>query len=250
MTAVLRILRVLAHVLHGTGIVLWRFQGLSPAQRNTALVDWAARLMVIPGVRVDVGGTPPSGGVVLVSNHVSWLDIHVIHALLPACFVSKDEVKDWPLIGRLATAVGTIYLSRGRKADALRVNQIIAARIAAGECLAIFPEGTTSDGRGVLPFYGFLFQPAVEAACPVIPCVLRYRHEDGSYCHDAAYYGDMTLLGSLWRIARRGRIVAKVDFLPSVSGEDRRELAAQAEQAVRRHLEQCGESFGQEKGTR
>ncbi|MBI5329041.1 MAG: 1-acyl-sn-glycerol-3-phosphate acyltransferase [Betaproteobacteria bacterium] len=235
LTALLKILRILVHVLHGSGIVLWRFQALTPEQRDQALVSWAAQLMAILDIQVEVNGVAPIRGV-LVSNHVSWLDIHVLHALLPARFVSKEEVRDWPLIGRLAEATGTIFLTRGRKSDALRVNQLIAARLNAGEILAIFPEGTTSDGRGLLPFFPFLFQPAAEAGCPVIPCVIHYRHADGGYCHDAAYYGDMSLLGSLWRVARMRKLMVRVEFLPSLNAGNRRELAALAETAVRSRL--------------
>lgn len=234
--AVLRILRALAHVLHGAGIVITRYRRLTPIQQDAELVRWAARLMVILGVRVEVDGELPGGGVVLVANHVSWLDIHVLHALLPCRFVSKAEVRDWPVIGALAEAVGTLFLTRERKSDALRVNSLITERLVRGEILAIFPEGTTSDGSGLLPFYPFLFQPAVEAGCPVVPCVVRYQGLDGRPCPDAAYYGDMSLLQSLWRISRLPGLTARLTFLSPRQGDDRRVLAKACEGAIRETL--------------
>lgn len=235
-TAVFRILRALAHVLHGAGIVITRYRRLSPAEQDAELVRWASRLMVILGVRVETEGELPGGGVVLVANHVSWLDIHVLHALLPCRFVSKAEVRGWPVIGTLAEAVGTLFLTRERKSDALRVNGLIAERLVQGEILALFPEGTTSDGVGLLPFYPFLFQPAVDAGCPVIPCVIRYQGMDGNPCPDAAYYGDMSLLQSLWRITRLPELTARLTFLPPRQGTDRRALAKACEGAVREEL--------------
>jgi 1-acyl-sn-glycerol-3-phosphate acyltransferase len=234
--ALLRILRALAHVLHGAYIALTRYRRLSAAEQDAELVRWAARLMAILGVRVEVEGALPGGGVVLVANHVSWLDIHLLHALMPCRFVSKAEVRGWPIIGPLAELVGTLFLERTRKADALRVNGLIAQHLAQGQILAIFPEGTTSDGTGLLPFYPFLFQPAAEAGCPVVPCVIRYQNLDGGPCPDAAYYGDMSLLQSLWRITRLPGLVARLTFLPPQQGGDRRVLAKGCEGVIREAL--------------
>ena len=153
-------------------------------------------------------------------------------------FISKAEVRDWPLLGQLAKASGTLFISREKKSDAMRVNQEMAAELAVGECLAFFPEGTTSDGQNMRAFFPSLFQPAVEAGCRVIPAAIRYRNLDGSPCLEAAYHGDMTLLGSFWTIAKLPGLVVEVTFLPALEndGKHRREIARQAETAIRSAL--------------
>jgi len=142
------------------------------------------------------------------------------------------------LVGHLAKAAGTLFISREKKSDAVRVNQEMAAELQAGECLAFFPEGTTSDGQGMRAFYPSLFQPAVDAGSPVIPASIRYLNLLGGPCLEAAYHGDMTLLGSFWRIAKLRGVVVEVAFLPALenNGSHRRELAKQAEAAIRSAL--------------
>ncbi len=206
--------------------------------RDRRLVAWAGRLMRILNVEARINDCPDLAGAVLVSNHVSWLDIHVLHSIFPMRFVSKAEVRDWPLLGNLARASGTLFITREKKSDAKRVNQEMAAELRAGECLAFFPEGTTSDGLGMRPFFPSLFQPAVEAGCPVIPVAIRYRSLAGDICPEVAYHGEMTLLASFWAIARLPGLVAEVTFLPALqnNGGHRRDLARQAESAIRSSL--------------
>jgi 1-acyl-sn-glycerol-3-phosphate acyltransferase len=238
----LRLLRLFGHLLAGSLTVLLLFPFLDRGERGKRLVRWAARMLTGLGVRVAVKGRPPAvrgGGALIVANHVSWLDIHLIHSLLPARFISKAEVRDWPLIGWLADkAGGTLFLERTRKSDAKRMNEVMAGHLRDGDCLALFPEGTTSDGSALLPFFPSLFQPAVAAAATVWPAVIRYRRPDGGPCGAAAYYGDMSLLTSLGNVAREPGIVAEIEFLPVIAaaGLTRRDLAAQAESAIRAAL--------------
>ena len=235
---VIKILRLTSLVLTGVGTAVFFYQHMDRAARNRQLMAWANRLMRILEIELRVSGAPPVGGAVLVANHVSWLDIHVLHSIFPARFISKAEVRDWPLLGQLAKAAGTLFISREKKSDAIRVNQEMAAELQAGECLAFFPEGTTSDGQGMHTFYPSLFQPAAEVGCPVIPASIRYLNPQGGPCLEAAYHGDMTLLGSFWRIAKLRGVVVEVAFLPALenNGSHRRELAKQAEAAIRSAL--------------
>jgi 1-acyl-sn-glycerol-3-phosphate acyltransferase len=196
-------------------------------------------MLAIFNIQVVTRGRAPmvrAGGAMLVSNHISWLDIYVLQGLLPVRFISKAEVRGWPLIGWLAQEVGTVFLVRERKSDALRVNQVMANHLRDGDLLALFPEGTTSDGRDVLPFYPSLFQPAVDAGAQVWPTRLRYLDSLGNHTDAPAYFGGMTLAESLWRVARQARIVVEVEFLhpiPHEKGLGRRELARRAETAIR-----------------
>ncbi|MFN3593929.1 MAG: lysophospholipid acyltransferase family protein, partial [Thiobacillaceae bacterium] len=137
--------------------------------------------------------------------------------------------------GWMAEQAGTLYLERRKKSDARRVNQAMAALLREGECLALFPEGTTTDGTRLLPFYPSLLQPAVVAGARVWPAVIRYRHPDGRINRAAAYHDDVSLWQSLKRILAQDLILAEVRFLPPIAatGMNRRALAARAEVAIR-----------------
>jgi len=237
----LRLIRLGLHILAGALTILLLFPFLQPDERGRRVVVWARKLLAIVRVRVQVRGRPPAvrgEGALIVANHVSWLDIHVLHSVLPSRFVSKAEVRDWPLIGWMAERAGTLYLERSKKSDARRVNEAMASLLRAGECLALFPEGTTTDGTRLLPFYPSLLQPAVVAGARVWPAVIRYRHADGRINRQAAYHDDISLWQSLRRILRQEAIFAEVTFLPPIAsaGLHRRELARRAEAAIRAHL--------------
>lgn len=143
----IKLLRLGGLIVSGLVLALFFYPGMDRAARDRKLMAWASRLMAILEIDVQVcgavpggalGGALPQSGAVLVANHVSWLDIHVLHSLLPARFISKAEVRHWPLLGRLALAAGTLFISREKKSDAIRVNQAMAAELQAGECLAFF----------------------------------------------------------------------------------------------------------------
>ncbi len=247
-----KLLRLGLALLAGALTILLLFPFLAPEERGRRVVAWARKLLAILRVRVVVHGRPPAvrgEGALIVANHVSWLDIHVLHSLLPTRFVSKAEVRDWPLIGWMAARAGTLYLERGKKSDARRVNAEMAALLRAGECLALFPEGTTTDGTRLKPFYTSLLQPAVAAGARVWPAVIRYRHPDGRINVQAAYYDDISLAQSLMRIVAQDAIVAEVTFLPPIpaTGLTRREVAHRAETAIRACL--AADAPGNEPGT-
>ena len=239
LSPVLKSVRIAGHILAGVFIVLLRFPALDKTARARRVTLWASRLLAILSVKVRVrGAVPAAAGALIAANHISWLDIHVLHSLLPARFISKAEVRHWPIFGLFAEAAGTVFLVREKKADAMRVNQLMAGHLRAGDCLALFPEGTTSDGASLLPFFPSLFQPAVEAAAQVWPVCIRYRNDDGSPCGEVAYYGQMNLGQSLKRILRLRAIHAEVTFLPAIAsaGQARRDLARAAEAAIRAAL--------------
>lgn len=249
MRALLALARLGLHLVAGALTILFVFPRLTAAARAQRVVRWAQDLLAILRVRVVVHGERPSpgqGGTLLVANHVSWLDIHVLHSLLYTRFISKAEVRDWPVIGWLAHRTGTLFLERRSKRDAARVNQEMADRLRAGDCLALFPEGTTSDGQGILPFYPSLFQPAVEAKARVQPVLIRYLDASGRPSLAAAYYGDMSLGESLRNVLRAPGLIAEVRFLPVIepSGLQRRALAQQAEDALRAALTSAGAGPG------
>jgi 1-acyl-sn-glycerol-3-phosphate acyltransferase len=173
------------------------------------------------------------GGALLVCNHVSWLDVYLIYAAQRVHFVSKSEVRAWPVAGWLAHKTGTLFLERGRRADTARVNAEMRALMQSGAWVAVFPEGTTSDGRGLRRFLPSLLQPAVELNCPIVPAALRYRSLAGAYSAAPAYIDEMSLWQSLMRIISEPGLIAELHFgEPILPTAHRRELAAQAEQSV------------------
>ena len=164
----------------------------------------------------------------LVANHVSWIDIFVINAVAPAAFISKAEVRKWPAIGWLAAKNETVFLQRGSRGHARIIGGEIGRALQAGSTVALFPEGTTTDGSHVLHFHAALLQPALDTASPIQPLALRYRNAQGEFTLAAAYYGEMSLLECIANIVAEPAIVAEVDVMPAEAHapeQDRRPLA-------------------------
>ncbi len=221
-----RMLRLIAHILAGLGTVLLRFPRMPVAQQRARVQAWQLELLARAGVTLTVRGTPPvQGPVLLVANHISWLDIPVMHAARHCRFISKSDVKGWPLLGRLATAAGTLYIERSSRRDARRMVQTMQQALAEGDVLAVFPEGTTGDGITLLPFHANLLQAAVEADAPVQPVGLRFiDRATGEITQAASYIGDESLVGSLWRTLCADGLVAVVHYgaPQQAAGRDRR----------------------------
>ena len=194
-----RLLHALAHALAGWCTIRFTFPRLTPAEREQRVQQWASRMLGILGIELRLDGTPaPTGPVLLVANHISWLDILVMHAARHCRFVSKSEVAHWPLLGTLATGAGTLYIERESRRHVMRVVHHMAEALRAGDVLAVFPEGTTSDGRTLLPFHGNLIQAAISAKAPVQPVALAFLDaRTGAPSFAPSYVGDETLLGSL-----------------------------------------------------
>ena len=188
-------------------------------------------MLTLLGVHLQVQGDELGAGNLLVANHVSWLDIFVINALAPTAFVSKADVRDWPVIGWLAARNDTVFLQRGSRGHARVVNEQTGSLLADGNLVAVFPEGTTTDGSTVLHFHAALLQPAIAAGRPIQPLALRYETPSGELCRAPAYDGDITLSQCIAAITATPRMVARcVVFAPlaTAEGTTRRELAASA----------------------
>jgi 1-acyl-sn-glycerol-3-phosphate acyltransferase len=196
-----KLLRAMLHAGHGFLIIKIVFPKLHQADRDARVHAWSGQMLRIVGIELQVIGQPPAGGpVLLVSNHISWLDILVIHASRHCRFVSKSDIKGWPVVNTLATGAGTLYLERGSRRDAHRVVAKMADHLREGDVLAVFPEGTTGDGITLKPFHANLIQSAIEAAVPVQPMALKFIDAaSGATSFAPSYVGDETLIGSIWR---------------------------------------------------
>ncbi|MEO8159717.1 MAG: lysophospholipid acyltransferase family protein [Betaproteobacteria bacterium] len=228
---------LMCHLLAGLFEVALLFPLYRKARCKQAVRRWSARLLAILNVLPLVRGSPPSVGgrpAVMVANHVSWLDIHLIHCLWQVRFVAKSEVRRWPLIGWLSAHTGTLFIERGKGRHAARINQAIHAALLQGDAIGIFPEGTTSDGRELMRFHASLLQPAVDEGALVYPVALRYLDEAGNINVKASYVGETSLLESMRMIFAEKAIRAELIFLAPIeaSGKTRRELAVQTHEAI------------------
>ena len=221
-----RALRAIGHVLRGLWIIRSEFGRLTLPQTQLLVREWSRQMLAILGVELVVQGTPPAHGpLLMVSNHMSWLDILVLNAAHPSRFVSKADVKSWPLLGSLITGAGTLYIERESRRDAMRVVHHMAERLRAGDVLTVFPEGTTGDGRALLPFHANLLQAAIAANAPVLPLALSFVDSVRGGRHDAPLFiGDTTLVASIWTTLCADGVQAQVRYgeAQPPRGRDRR----------------------------
>jgi 1-acyl-sn-glycerol-3-phosphate acyltransferase len=230
-----RLARTVLHGLHGLAIVLVRFPALDTPARQRRIQWWSRGLLDRLGIALHAQGTPAPGGKLIVSNHVSWLDIMAIHAVCPeARFVSKADVKSWPLVARLVDSAGTLYLERERKRDAMRVVHQMAEALAAGDTVAVFPEGTTGPGREVLPFHANLLQAAISTGTRIQPVVLRFADRVHTVSPAAEFIGDTTLAQSLWRLACADALAVHLTLLAplATAHADRRRMAQRLREEI------------------
>lgn len=237
-TALWRLLRLLVWLLVTAAAIVRRRRPNAEAY-GELLTRRALRLLHLLNIRLRVHGpAPPPGPVLMVANHVSWLDIFVLMSLYPSGFIAKQSIRCWPVIGPLAERVGTVFIDRHSRKDAGMVAASIAQALKRGQKVTFFPEARTSDGTNVLPFKAALFQAAVDTATPVQALALRYETRSGTRCTDAAWVGDTPLLTALWRIARQPQLVVQVDCAPSIGADavrdsDRFSLKEASEHFVR-----------------
>jgi len=209
-----KLLRATAHAAGGWWTIRFSFPRMDADARAREVERWACRMLQILGVRLVVQGTPPSGGpLLLVVNHLSWLDILTIHAARHVRFVAKSNIKHWPVIGSLSTGAGTLYIERERRRDAMRLVHHMAEALREGDLIAVFPEGTTGDGSVLLPFHANLLQAAISSGAPVQPAALRFAESrTDQTSHAADYVGDDTLLSSVWRVLSAPPLTAYLRF--------------------------------------
>lgn len=239
----------------GVGLALAPIQALALARGWTIAATMPvlfhrAGLRII-GARLRVFGSPPAEGpALIVANHVSWLDIPAIGALLPVSFVARADMRAWPVFGRLARWQRTLFLDRERRLAVADAGDMLAARLTGGETIVLFAEGTTGDGNRVLPLRTALLGAAGRArapeggAVPVHTLTIVYRARHGlpigrSQKPEIAWYGDMTLPPHFMHVLGAGPIDIDVAWGPARMagpGEDRKRLAARLGADMREHF--------------
>ncbi|MBI1175436.1 MAG: 1-acyl-sn-glycerol-3-phosphate acyltransferase [Sideroxydans sp.] len=234
--ALFRATRLTCHLVYGTLLSI-AYPLLKLPTRQRILKQWSRELLEILHVHLDIEGSlpaPPEPGAMLIANHISWLDVFVLNATLPSCFIAKSEVRGWPLIGMLCQRTRTIFIERDIRRDTLRINRQISTMLEEGEYITLFPEGTSTDGTQLRHFHSSLFQSAIDNEVAIRPIAIRYHDGTGRHCHDAAFIGDMSFIQSLQNVLLSHSLHATLTFLPALScaGKNRRILAAEAQTAI------------------
>lgn len=213
--------------------LLLRSGGKPTQAGRSRWLQWCSRRTLrVFAVQVSATGAPPQAGL-LVSNHLSYLDILVLISLTPAVFVSKAEVKGWPVFGWFASLAGTLFVDRTRRSDVTRMNALIEASLAEGNVVVLFPEGTSWNGSEVLPFKSPLLEPVVGTKHPVNVSFLKYELPGGDAAKEVCYWGDATFFPHLVNLITKQAVRAEVRFAPiPVPAEDRKALASQLHAAI------------------
>jgi 1-acyl-sn-glycerol-3-phosphate acyltransferase len=214
----------LAERLHGRRI--------TPLQRAQWMSFCGRTVLTAMGVHWRSEGRLPRGAVLIVSNHLSYLDIAVFAAIMPCAFVSRHDVENWPVFGAIAKIGETIFVDRMSRASALAATSAIAEKISEGVPVVLFPEGTSTDGSAVLRFHSPLFAPVAEEAVAVVPAAIRYLPWDGAEERELCWYGDAEFVPHLKKVLAGPQFSVLVCFGEPQCYADRRIAAAESHAAV------------------
>jgi len=220
---------------------LLHLRGPITMKRRAQWVQQSARgIMTGVGIRYRIEGTPPTHGLV-VSNHLSYLDVLILSAAMPCFFVAKIEIGGWPIFGWAARSGGSIFLDRSSHASSMSVAEQMAERLKQPIPILLFPEGTSTDGSQLLPFHPRLIDPATSTGTQITTAAVRYVIEDGTPEKELCWYGDETFLTHLLKVLRVAGFSAHVLFGQPHVYNDRRvaadttraEITAMREQMAR-----------------
>ena len=234
---IFRLFGVAAVLLWGCLQVALFFGREDKAKRQWRIQRWSRQCMKVFGTKLTVHGAErffAEGGQFMVGNHISWLDIFLINSVQAVRFVAKQEVRDWPVIGWLVARVDTVFIKRGNRQSSQQVMDVLLQILAEKDYAVVFPEGTSTDGRGIKPFKSGLFDTSIIGQYPVWPVLVYYPNEDGSPNTDMAYCGEISLWESFCRILPQKRSEGVLYFLDPISpeGKTRQELCAAAQAQI------------------
>jgi 1-acyl-sn-glycerol-3-phosphate acyltransferase len=238
-----RLVLLILHILHGIILAILYAQpdeeGRVPERFRGIAFRWHQRTLKILNLDARYFGASPNTTVLVVSNHISWLDIIVLAQAFPVDFLSKSEVRSWPFYGWLAARGGTLFIERGNQHGADHAIEQITNNLRHRDNVLIFPEGTTTDGNGLRKFHARLFAAAQRADTPIQPMALRYPGPGGKTHPAVPFIDNDGLLESLWKILGQKSIRVEVHYCPLIAldGKERRELAQEAHDCIQDTLE-------------
>ena len=204
--------------------------------RSKCIQSLSRTLLSIFNIRLTIHGNREllndRQSALVVSNHISWIDIHVINTVSPVIFVAKSDVAKWPIFGWIAQQIGTIFIVREKISDIKRVLNLMVQYLQSHKKVCIFPEGTSTDGKSVLPFRSNLLQAAINSQARVIPFCITYK-ERGRYSDVTAFIGDMGLIDSIKKMLKSSDMEVHVHILEPLSDiHSRKELADRTHQLI------------------
>ncbi len=208
---------------------LWMHRKLPENPTRLQSAEWLHEVCVggLEAIHLQrtVQGTRPARGLI-VSNHLTYLDILCYSAAVPCVFVSKSEVEQWPIFGAYARWSGSVFVRRHDRTDATRANASVSESIQNGVPVVLFPEGTTSAGHRVLRFHSTMLQPAIDVGAPITPCAIRYELDEGNPAAEVSWWGDMTLLPHVWNLFGKKSVSVNIVFgEPIIANRDRKQLS-------------------------
>ena len=236
----------LIHAFASAFWILWfKFPRLSRERKLDEIKNWSKNTLKILGIEVIHETslthieTSPSP-LMLVANHVSWVDALIIQSIQPSIFVAKSEVRSWPIVGSIATGCEVVFVDRGSPSSARRMVDDLSSALHNGYCVAGFPEDTSSEGSTVSLFHTNLFEAAINHHIQVQPLAIRYTNpHTGDLCLKAAFIGEIGFVQSLHQVITSTGILAKVHAgdLLSPHGHSRRTLGHLSRRSVSSQLE-------------
>ena len=229
--------RIVVHTITGLILAASILPFVQKSTKSYLIKWWCSGLLCAFNIQVKTFGKPPSSmaqGVLFVANHVSWSDIHALNSVVALRFISKSDVKEWPIFGYLATQANTLFINRDNLQAAGKIVDVCSASLKDGDNLCFFPEGTTSDGQQVLPFKSSIVQAAIDAKALIWPVAVRYVNADASLNTQMAYAGETTMLQSIVAILNIKKPVVELHFLEPIVTADqtRRQLTQTAYDAI------------------
>ena len=232
--------KIFLHILLIIPLCLLIF--ISPKSQQEKIIKyWCKKLLSIFKIKVELNGEEAflfnQKKYLIVSNHISWLDIIVIQSIKPSIFVAKSDVGSWPLFGWVAHMTGTIFIKRDKVSDIKKALKKMKRRLNK-RSVCIFPEGTSTNGRYVLPFKSNLFQSSIDANKSILPICLRYE-EHHHYSDKVAFIGDMSLVDSIIKIKKENHITAILEVLHPIRPRgNRKEIASYTHEMIQKNLSQ------------
>lgn len=237
---VLMVLTLMMYVALMLGLAfIFAFKSVAPKWRGFCFHKWSEAAMAILGVKLAVRGKPPTSPFLLVSNHLSYVDVLVFGSLFDCVFVARGDLASWPVVGLICRAVNTIFIDRQNRTDVARVNELIDQAQNEGRSVVLFAEGTSTRGDAVLPFKSSLLEPAARASVPVAYVAISYRTlERETPAHlSVCWWGGMTFMKHLIGLLYLTEIRATVVFGPApIQANNRKILAERLWTAVRKEF--------------
>ncbi len=236
MTSIVAVIRVfLLALLLLVGLIAGTFSLLIPFDFYQKVASrWHRCVVWICGIRCEYSGSSVEPDALLVSNHISWLDISILGSVTETVFLANAEIKRWPIVGYMVARAGTLFIARGKGSN--QAIGLISDALNSGQSVLVFPEAKTTDGLGVCKFHPRLFQGAINAKGKVQPISLTYLQSDGSFTSVASYVGNLNFLDSMWNTVKSRGVVVKVHVFSAFSASGSRDdLAKQAVTLINRH---------------